>query len=179
MKKLTSLVLLFLALVSPVQAATVYGVNYDKQYVDVPPTKVAPNVAGGRVGHCYDSYTFTADLAALDVIKLCKLPAGARVIDLVLAWDDLDGSGGNINVGWSASSDAVESADDDGFLKDVPVTSPGTSSLSVVGFQNGLGGQNPPGLGKEFASPVDVQVQIEGDTDVTSGGLKLNVIYAY
>lgn len=177
MKKLTSLVLLFLALVTPAQAATKYGVNYDKQFVDVPPTKVSPNVQGGRVASCYDSYTLTADLAAADVIKLCKLPAGARVLALTIGWDDLDASGGTVDVGWAASSDAVESANAEGFLKDIGVTLPGASSIGSIGGVGG--GINAAGLGKEFASPVDVQIAIDGDTDATSGSVQLNVIYAY
>lgn len=177
MKKFISLVLLSLFLVSPVNAATKYGAQYTNQFVTVPPVKVDPNVAGGRIGHCYDTYTFTADLAAADVIKLCKLPAGARVLALTLGWDDLDASGGTVDVGWAASSDAVVSANAEGFLKDIGVTLPGASSIGSIGGVGG--GINAAGLGKEFASPVDIQVAIDGDTDVTSGGLQLNVIYAY
>lgn len=177
MKKFISLVLLSLFLVSPVNAATKYGAQYTNQFVTVPPVKVDPNVAGGRIGHCYDKYTYTADLAAGDVIKLCKLPAGSRVLGLTFGWDDLDASGGIVNLGWAASADAVESANSEGFLKDVDVTLAGSSSLNT--FFGGGGGTNYAGLGKEFASAVDVQVLIEGDTDTTSGTLQLNIIYAY
>lgn len=177
MKKLSFLILSALLMVMPAQAATKYGAQYTNQFVTVPPTKVDPNVAGGKLGHCYDTYTFTADLASGDVIKLCKLPAGARVLALTLGWDDLDASGGTVDVGWAASSDAVVSASAEGFLKDIGVTLPGSSSIGSIGGVGG--GVNAAGLGKEFASPVDVQVAIDGDTDVSSGGLQLNVIYAY
>lgn len=142
-------------------------------------TKIAANPAqlaeqgdqAGRIRCMYDEYTFTADLASNDVIKLGGLlPAGSRVLDVVFGFDDLDTTGGTIDVGWAASADAAVSADDDGFLANVDVTSAG-----LVTMQDDQA--SVPGLFKRFASPVQIQAKIDGDTDVTTGSVKIAVYY--
>lgn len=149
--------------------ATVYGTYSDYRLVDNPTTKLPANADMGRVRVSYDEYTLTADLASGDIIKIGRLPKGARVVNYWMSFADLDGSGGTIDLGWSASSDAVESADPDGFLADVDVTSAGT-----VGA---IEQANMTGLGRAFSAEVDIIATTDGDTDATSGTIKVCVFY--
>lgn len=154
--------------------ATKYGTYSSDRLEDVPSTKIPADVQHGRIRIAYDEYTFTADLAAADVIHMGLLPKGARVVGYWLKADDLDASGGTLDLGWAASSEtsggsAVEAADDDGFLSNVDVT-----SAITIGHQDQ---ENMTGLGKKFSAEVAIQVKIEGDTDVTSGTLKTCVFY--
>src|SRR5687767_9212043 len=96
--------------------ATIKGVN--RTYLtSTPPSKVPAGEAGGRVRVIYDTYEITADVASGDVLEMGSLiPQGARVLDVVLGADDLDASGGTLDVGWAAGASGAEVADPDGFL---------------------------------------------------------------
>lgn len=149
--------------------ATVYGTNATKRLVNVPQDMIAANAQHGSVRMCYDIYTLTADLAAADIIVMGQIPAGARVVGYWMKFSDLDVTGGTLNLGYGASADAVESASAAAFLSAVDVTSAGTKS------QNDQA--NMAGLGKLFASPVNVQVATVGDTDATSGTIEVCIYY--
>jgi hypothetical protein len=150
--------------------ATYNGANYKKQYVDVPNTKIPSGEQSGILRVAYDSYALVGDLSSNDVIRMMYLPAGARVIDVMLAFDDLDASGGTLDVGWAASADAVESAQAAGFISAADCT-----VADVIKMSDNLA--NGTGQFKQFASPVLVQVKVNGDTDATSGTIKLCVKY--
>ena len=151
--------------------ATKYGVNATKRDNQAIPQLIGPGEVRGGIDVSYDEYTLTADLASGDVIKMGKLPAGARVHNVVLEFDDLDGSGGTVDVGWEANS--VDSADADGFLANVDVTSAGL--VDMIDDQPTV-----DGLFKQF-SPLGGETQIsitmDGDTDATTGTIKLAVYY--
>ena len=117
----------------------------------------------------YDKYTFTADAAAADTIGMGKLPKGARVIGYWLKCGSLDASGGTVDFGYAASSDAVEAANDDAFLANADVT-------SAVTFDH-TSQANMVGLGKAFDAEVELQIKIEGDTDTTTGTVETCVFY--
>lgn len=70
----------------------------------------------GLLQVAYGSYDLAANPTAADVIKFCKLPAGAVVLGGWLRGEDLDTNGAptlDIDVGWGANG--VEIADPDGF----------------------------------------------------------------
>lgn len=149
--------------------ATVYGAYATDRLVDVPSDKIPANGNHGVVRVAYDSYALTADLAAADIITLGRIPAGARVVGYWLKSADLDASGGTVNLGWAASSDAVEAADPDGFLLTADVT-------SAITIDHG-DQENMVGLGKVFSSAVDVIITTVGDTDATSGTISACIFY--
>ncbi len=152
--------------------ATVYGVEATKAYNSNPVTKISKGEFNGRVQMLRDSYTFSADLASADIIKLGgKLPAGARVVDAFIKWADLDASGGTIDVGWAASVEGNEAADADGFFANLDVTSAGAARLSDSSHYANAG------MLKEFSESVQVQAVIDGDTDATSGSIELVLYY--
>jgi hypothetical protein len=153
--------------------ATKYGTNA---------TKIAANPAQlaeqgeqrGRINVHYDEYVFTGDLAVNDVIYMGgKLPAGARVLDVVLDSPDLDtASAGALTSGWLVSDDAVVAADDDGFLTTVDVHTAGKAqSMSA------LLASNVPGKFKKFASAVQPAIKISGETDATTGTIRQAIYY--
>ncbi len=154
--------------------ATYYGVNATKRDNQAIPQLIGPGEVKGRLLCAYDEFTLTADLVGgTDIIKMMKLPSGARVHDVVLYSDDLDASGGTLDVGWAANT--VDLADADGFLATVDV------ATAAAGFIMSDDQPTRPGLFKQF-SPLGGETQIQiapnGDTDATSGTIKLAVYYA-
>jgi hypothetical protein len=152
--------------------ASKYGSAYTDKFQTVPSVAIAGNKYGGRVRACYDSYTLTADLSAADKIYMGKLPKGARVLDVIVAFADLDASGGTIDVGYeyNATGESSLTDDPDAFLADVDVTSAGTVGM--------IEQANMVGFGYEIEGDADIIVTIDGDTDATSGTIKLLVYYA-
>jgi hypothetical protein len=148
--------------------ATNYGVNATLAQNN-PVDKIDASDAGGRVRCIYDTFTLTADLAAADVIKLgSKIPAGARVVGGYLHTADLDGSGGTICLGYAASADGAEGADDDAFINDLDVTSAAYTNFHTAPLV---------GLGKKFAGACDLQLSTVGDTDATTGAISVFLFY--
>lgn len=151
--------------------ASKYGLAYTDKFQTVPSVAIAANKYGGRVHVCYDSYALSADLAASDKIYMGKLPKGARVIDVILAFADLDASGGTLDVGYEYN-DVGDSAlvdDPDAFLAVVDVTSAGTVGM--------IEQANMVGFGYETLGNADIVVSTNGDTDATTGTIKLAVYY--
>lgn len=152
--------------------ASKYGVEYTNVTQDVPSEKAPINKWGGQLRCMYDTYTLTADLAAADKIYMGKLPKGARVFDVVIAFADLDASGGTLDVGYeyNASGESSLTDDADAFLADVDVTSAGTVGMVEQA--------NMAGFGYEIEGDADIVVTVDGDIDATSGTIKLLVVYA-
>lgn len=149
--------------------STYYGVNATKRDVNVPSQKIPPGEVNGRVRVAYDEFTLTADLTTSDVIKMMKIPAGARVLDVHLAFDKLDASGGTIDVGWEANG--VDEADPNGFINAADVA----TAADVVKMSDNLA--NGAGQFKEFSVETQVTVVPSADTDATSGSIKLAVYF--
>lgn len=151
--------------------ASKYGSAYTDKFQTVPSVAVAGNKWGGKLRVCYDTYALSADLAAGDKIYMGKLPKGARVIDCILAFADLDGSGGTLDVGYeyNATGESSLTDDPDAFLADVDVTSAGTVGM--------IEQANMVGFGYEVEGDADIVITIDGDTDATSGTIKLAVLY--
>lgn len=153
--------------------ASRYGVEYTKVTQNVPSEKAAANKWNANVRAIYDTFTLSADLASGDKIYLGKLKKGDRVLDVQVHFADLDASGGTIDVGYEYNA-AGESAlvdDLDAFLADVDVA---TGAGSVAMSEQA----NMPGAGYEVEGDADIVVSIDGDTDATSGTIKLVVLYA-
>lgn len=148
--------------------ATLNGVNSTKRDVNVPSEKIQPGDEGGRLRVMYDSFTSTGAIALNDVIRMMKLPKGARVHNVVLDHDDL-GTVGTCTVGWEASSDGAESADPNGFLDTVNLNS-AANTVEMIDEAS------VPGMMKEFSAEVQVSITITQATDA-AGTLQLAVWY--
>lgn len=169
-KMLSLLLLVGLALQGSAEAATVYGTQQTKRLNTVPAKLVSQGYDGGRLRVMSDSYTLTADLASGDVIRVGRIPKGARVIDVRVIFPDLDASGGTLDIGWLAGAGGAEAIDADGFGADLDVTSAGVYSMFTSQSTR-------PGMDKVFAEDVEVAITTDGDTDATSGTIRISVIY--
>ena len=148
-----------------------YGVNNTKAYQNVPAEKIPAGEQNGRLRVAYDKISLTEAVAG-NVLHMMKIPAGARVIDAIIKVADLDSNtDGTLDVGWAASSDAVEAADADGFFNELNVQSARSESISG-------GNASVPGHMKKFSSEVEVQiVPGAGVADATSGDIELVILY--
>ncbi len=153
--------------------ASKYGLAYTDKFQTVPSVAIAANKYGGRVHVCYDTYALAGDLATTDKIYMGKLPKGARVIDAILAFDDLDASGGTLDVGYeyNAVGESALVDDPNAFLDAVDVTSAGTVGM--------IEQANMVGFGYQVLGDADIVVTPSADTDATTGTIKLAVYYVY
>jgi len=136
--------------------ATLYGSNATRRLVNNPPDKVDAGVQHGRVRVSYDTYTAAGALSNGDVIRMGYLPKGARVVGYWLKSNDL-GTTGTCKVGYEASADAAEAADDDAFFASV--------DLNAAAITLDQGDQeNMPGLGKEFSGECQISITLTAAT---------------
>lgn len=157
--------------------ATLYGVNATKRISSVPTVKIQANVERGVIRAAYDEIELTADAASADKIIMGMLPKGARVVNYWLAFDDLDGSGGTLDMGyekWDPLSTLT--ADPDAFLADVDVTSAGILDMAEQAIVGPVGGAGP-GAGMVASEDLNITITFDGDTDATSGTIKACVMY--
>jgi hypothetical protein len=80
------------------------GANYLAAYVTVPGSKVGNGEKGGVKYVIREKFTFDADGAASETVKLGRLPAGAMVLNARVFGPDLGGTGTS-TLGNSASVD--------------------------------------------------------------------------
>ena len=154
--------------------ATFYGSNATKRDNQTIPQLIPQGEAKGRKYIAFDSFTNAAAKSQNDVIKLMKLPAGARVINVIVNISaSLDASGGTVDIGWEANS--VDALDEDGFLANVDVTAAATfDMLDDQGTR--------PGVFKKFSevggeTQVSAIIDHSGGWDGTSGTLSVAVEY--
>lgn len=140
--------------------ATVYGKNYTKGYKD-PTNNSAKMEKGSYNGHVktlYDEYTFPANaFAANDIIKVGKLPAGARVIGASVKSPSL-GTTGIFDLGNAVSADASVAADQDAFVAQADA---GGQAVLAVGAG--------AGILKKYEVEVDVELKCTEVTTAASG----------
>lgn len=148
--------------------ATLYGNQYQDAFVDVPSNKVKGKDLGGELKRMYFDYTVTAAPTAGDIIKLGKLPAGARVHNAGLQFPDL-GTAGILNLGWAAGANGLEAADADGLLVSVDVNT--AADAVSMQIQMEAGGANA-GYMKEFSEEVEVQIDVATAWTVSAGTIK-------
>ena len=153
--------------------ATLYGVNADKMLVDNPPAKAGNGEQGGRLRVIYDTYELVADTDAADIILMGGLiPKDARVMEASLAFDDLDTSGGTLDLGWQVSAESgAEAVDPNGFINAADVA----TAADVIHMSDNLA--FGAGQFKKFSEAVQPLVTFSADTDVTSGTISMAIYY--
>jgi hypothetical protein len=149
--------------------ATLKSDVYAIQNADSPPTKGTPGSIGGRIRSLYFEVAGAAVIATSDFVKLCKIPAGARIVDWKIFVPDV-GSTGTAKIGYAASAKldsagvAIEAADDDAFSAAVAYTTTG-GAITVPLVAD-------VGLFKKFNAEVDVQMVFTVATDVGAVTIK-------
>lgn len=159
--------------------ATIYSNQYQDAYVDVPSDKIRPGDQSGDVRFMFFDHTITAAPTDGDILKLGRLPKGARIVDACLSFPDL-GTAGVLNVGWAASAEldgpnglsgsAIEAADADGLFVSLDVNAAADTVLASSQV-------NVPGILKKFSAAVDIQATITTAWTVTSGTIRGYVSY--
>ncbi len=143
--------------------ATLYGDQYSDAFVEVPSSKIQSGDFNGKPQIVYFSYPIPAVAPSnADIIKLGKLPKGARVLDAVLLLPDL-GDTTVLELGWAASAEldsagaAVELIDADGFLAaiDGDVAADCFTMISAQEAGGALAGHL-----KKFSAEVDIQITV-------------------
>jgi hypothetical protein len=139
--------------------ATVYTSEYNNAYVVEPSVKNDVTKWHGRVRVIKADITFAAELGVSDVIKIAKLPKGARVLDArVVA--PVDAASGIYNIGWEANGDII--ADPDGLFVGASECDFGAAALNAK-----LLGTSP-GFGKKFEAETVISATVtEVSTDAT------------
>lgn len=139
--------------------ATVYTTEYNNAYVVEPSVKNDVTKWHGRVRAIKADITLAAELAVSDVIKICKLPKGARILDArVVA--PVDSVSGIYNVGWEANGDII--ADPDGMFVGASECDFGAAALNAK-----LLGTSPS-FGKKFEAETVISATVtEVSTDST------------
>lgn len=153
--------------------ATLYGDQYSDAYVEKPSTKWSNGDFNGGLKFNYFEYTITAAPTNADIIKVCKIPKGARVMGAGLKFTDL-GTAGTLELGYAADADAVETADDNAFLASVDVNTAG--DFVTMDQQQEAGGTLAGHL-KKFSAECDVQILVTAAWTVTSGTIKGYIAY--
>lgn len=139
--------------------ADLYTTEYNNAYVAVPSVKNDVTKWHGRVRCIKADITFAAELAVNDVIKIAKLPKGARLIDArVVA--PVDAASGIYNLGWEANGDII--ADPDGIF--VGASSLDFGAAAVDAKMSGA----IAGFGKKFEAETVISATVtEVSTDAT------------
>jgi len=127
--------------------AEFYAANNTIAYQTSPSGKIAPGEQGGRLRVAYDSFDLEA-VTTSDTVDFMKIPAGARVLDVICYIPDTGGTSSTL-VGWSASADGGEAADPNGFITATD-TSGQDQKLEVV--------IAAAGVGKKFTEEVTLQL---------------------
>lgn len=142
--------------------ADLFTDHYNKAYVNDPSEKVNPGELTGRQKLLYAEYTPVANVLGLtDVIKLFKLPKGARIVDCHVKAPSL-GTTGIMKLGHTASEDGLETANSDAFIVATQLDAGGQA---VFGRPTAASA----GIGKKFAAEVDVQLAFTEATDAALG----------
>lgn len=154
--------------------ATKYGTNATKISNTPIPQLAQQGEMAGRLHVHYDEFVLSAAITSGDVIVMGgKLPANARIIEVLFDSPDLDSStAAAVTYGWAASDDAVEAAQSAGFLSSMDVHTAGKAQA-----MSGLLCSNIPGKFKKFASAVQPQLAVTGTGDATSGTIRCAIYY--
>lgn len=97
-------------------ADTKYGANYTLAYVNANPKKYGKGDYNGGLHLMVDTFTFAEAATEVgDILKIGKLPKGARVVKAFVK-SASQGTTGIWDLGNAASADALETADPDGYV---------------------------------------------------------------
>ncbi len=141
--------------------------KYSTQYTNINAgVKLGNGDFNGRVKSCFAEFVMAAALTGGDIVKLFKIPAGARVIEAVVL-APANGGNGEVDLGWLANG--VDSADANGFIDAIMDTSAELLKSSTQ--------VNTDGLYKVFGAETDVVLTCNTTTDATTGTFKVQLTY--
>jgi len=152
--------------------------QYQRAYVNVPSDKIGRGEHNSPAKLLFFSYTVVSATANADILKLCKLPKGARVLNAVISHPDM-GTAGVANLGWAASEElvapggaAVEAASNNGLIASIDL-----HTAAQIITMHEISGAAPTGLFKQFNAEVDIQLDISTGWTATSGVIQGYIEY--
>jgi hypothetical protein len=141
--------------------ATIKTALYDAQDNERLDQRADGRLLGGEIRFAQCSYTTTATTAAIDVLKLCLLPAGAIVIP-GLSFVDTEDCGTDISI---KIGDDDTTADDDRYSTAISLATAGR--IAFVSDSALSAGPNPHALQSQCA--IQATVLDAGSISVTAG----------
>lgn len=142
--------------------ATKYATQYDNAFNNG--VKVGKGDIDGQVRSMFAEYVMDGAVTAGDVIKLCKLPKGARVIEAQVITPAFGGAG-ELDLGWLANDDEV--ADPNGFI----------DGLVTAAVEKMSATFNIAGLFKQFTAETEIALTSTITTTAITGTFKVQIDY--
>lgn len=147
---------------------TLKGVNRTYR-TSTPPTKIPAGEERGKVHWYYDEYSWSTNSVIGDIVTMMTIPNGARVIGGTIKCNDW-GTAGQMDLGYAASADGTEAADDDAFFNEFnPETTGGNVGMIGQGATGADGAAPGAGLFKKFAADVNVILTVTEASNVGTG----------
>lgn len=137
---------------------------------------VAKPVGAGQLCVAWGTYDIASAPADNDIIKMCKLPAGATVIDGTIYGEDIDTGTETLDfdAGWAANG--VEAADPDGFGNFGVITGD-ASTTAPVGVRLFFGGVLLSDGPITFTNETTVQIEFNAAANAGGTGRLTVVVY--
>ena len=155
--------------------ATVYGANFTKFDQNVPREQVNVAEDGARLSIQYDTYE-ASSAGAGTVIKMARMPKGARVWQIILVTDDLSGSG-TLQVGDSSDPNRFITESICGDANKVhymhPKAHASDGNVTLLGAVSGTG---IDGFGYAYTAETDIIITTA--TAAVTGTINLAVFYS-
>jgi hypothetical protein len=155
--------------------ATVYGANFTKFDQNVPREQVNVAEHGARLRIQYDTYE-ASSAGAGTVIKMARMPKGARVWQIILVTDDLSGSG-TLQVGDSSDPNRFITESICGDANKVhymhPKAHASDGNVTLLGAVSGTG---IDGFGYAYTAETDIIITTA--TAAVTGTINLAVFYS-
>ena len=139
--------------------AIFYSDEYQGAYIDEPKSNLNPDKYNGRIRRIYASITLGAEIATTDQVKFCKLPSNAVIKSCRFIAPAC--TSGTLNLGWAASDEGGEAADDNGLAAAMNVSSALDDVMDI--------GAQLAGFNKRFSEEVDIELSASVITSGASG----------
>ena len=140
---------------------------------------VAEPVLAGVLCVAHGTYEIAANVEDGDIFEMCKIPAGALILDGVMYGDDLDTNATetlDLDLGWAANG--AEAADPDGLGNFGVVTGDAVAGYKPeVGIRLPLGGVMLTGGPQLFTKETTIQVEANAAAATGGTGTLTVVIY--
>ncbi len=150
-----------------------YGVNYKKALVTVPPLKIKQGELGGKKRLLIDSFALDADAAGTEVVIMGRLPKNALVVRARVFGPDLGGTG-TLKLGNSVSVDGsgTDAVDDDSFI-----TAADSSGQAFDVSDNATAAMRGAAIGKvRFSTEVNLTLTFSGATSGATAAVVYTIV---
>lgn len=147
-----------------------YNSDLATDYLASPPDRLDANLDGGVMRLKRAVFTYSSEAALNETVEFFRLPKGARVL-YCRCIAESDGTTGQLDIGWDAGVNSLETADADGFFA-------GATIDTGAGAVDQVLDDASAGFMKEFADEVRVIANhIEATTASDTNTVELIIYY--